>query len=465
MTATPPRIVVLGGGIAGLGAAWECHRRGLAATVLERQDRAGGVIRTDRVATADGVFVLDAGPDAFLISKPGARDLCDELGLTSQLIAMEAPRGAYVLRDDTLHALPEGGAFGVATRVVPFLRSTLLSPLGKLRVAVEPVLPARTTADDESTGDFFRRRFGREFAIRVAQPLLGGIHAGDLDRLSAAAVVPQLVAVERAGKSVLLSLRAQGRRRVEGGPFRSFRQGMTALVDALVQQLPPDTVRVGTEVVSVARVDGAWRVNTSRGSSLEADILLMAAPAPVVASWLAPISADASGLAAGVRYVSSAGVLAAYRSTDIARPLRGSGYVSTPEARGERLLATSWLTGKWAGRAPAGFTILRGFYGGACDQAALASTDEALAADAHASWARRFGVGAPAVLSRVVRWERCSPQHDVGHMARVGALDAALQSLGGLGVAGSGFRAIGIPDVISDARAEVRRLLDAWRAR
>jgi oxygen-dependent protoporphyrinogen oxidase len=465
MTDTPPRIVVLGGGIAGLSAAWECHRLGLAATVLERQERVGGVIRTDRVATADGEFILDAGPDAFLVSKTGARDLCRELGLTPQLIAMESPRGAYVLRDDALHALPEGGAFGVATRVMPFIRSTLLSPGGKLRVALEPVVPSRRAADDESTGAFFRRRFGREFATRVAQPLLGGIHAGDLDRLSALAVVPQLVAVERAGRSVLLNLRAQGRRAVEGGPFRSFQHGMSTLVDELVRRLPADTLRVGEDALDISRVDGAWRVQTARGLSVGADILLLAAPAPVVSRWLDPIATDAAALAAGVRYVSSAGILAAYRTADIARPLRGSGYVSTPQRGGERLLATSWLTGKWAGRAPAGFTILRGFYGGAHDEAVLAWTDEALEADARASWSRRFGIADAPVLSRVVRWHLGSPQHEVGHVERVRAIDAALRRVGGLGVAGSGFRAIGIPDVISDARGEMRRLLDEWRAR
>ncbi len=461
MTARPPRVLVLGGGIAGLSAAWECHRQGIASAVLEATDRPGGVIRTD----VAGDIVLDAGPDAFLVTKPGAIGLCRELGIDDQLIPMSPPRGAYVLRDDALHALPEGGAFGIATRPGPFLRSTLLSPAGKLRIALEPLIPRRRNGDDESAGTFFRRRFGREAAARIAQPLLGGIHAGDLDTLSADAVLPQLVAVEKAGGSVLLALRRQGRRTVDGGAFRSFRRGMTTLVDALAAALPPDTIRLRRAVTHIARHDDAWQVTCSDGSRETADVLVLAAPAFVTADWLGSVDEAASACAAGIRYVSSAGVLAVYDSTRVARPLRGSGYVSTPQPGREPLLATSWLSHKWQGRAPDGFTVLRGFFGGALDEDVLAQSDAALTRLAEASWARRFGVEGAPVLSRVVRWTRCSPQHEVGHAARVARIDAALAAQPFIGVCGSGFRAVGIPDVISDARAATRTLLDRWRKR
>lgn len=456
-----PRVVVLGAGIAGLSAAWECHRQGLAAAVIEPQPRAGGVIRTDVVRE----FVLDTGPDSFLVSKPGGIELCRELGIAGQLIAMKQPRGAYVLRDGRLHALPEGGAFGIATRPGPFLGSTLLSPLGKLRVALEPLRPARRTADDESAAAFFRRRFGNEATRRIAQPLLGGIHAGDLDRLSADAVLPQLVQAERAGRSILLALRAQGRRATEGGAFRSFPCGMATLVEALVAQLPAGTVRLGTAATSIAPARSGWDVLTSDGDRLSADVLLLAAPAPVVAEWLRAVQPAAAALVAGIRYVSSAGVLAVYRDTQVSRPLRGSGYVSTPEPGREPLLATSWLTGKWEGRAPSGYTVLRGFFGGAFDEGILDSTDDELVNRAHTAWSGRFGIAGQPELTRVVRWHRGSPQHEVGHAARVQRIEALLAPLPPVGVAGSGFRAVGIPDVVTDARLAMRALLDRWRAR
>jgi oxygen-dependent protoporphyrinogen oxidase len=459
MSTVLPRVLILGGGIAGLAAAWECHRQGVPCQVLEAQPQAGGVIRTE----VSGAYVLDTGPDAFLATKPGGITLCRELGIEAELIAMTPPRGASILRGDTLHPLPEGGAFGIATRPGPFLRSTLLSPLGKLRVALEPFVPRRRSDADESAGAFFRRRFGAEAAQRIAQPLLGGIHAGDLDRLSAESVLPQLIAVERQGGSVLLALRRQARRAAAGGAFRSFPQGMARLVAALTAALPPGTVRLGTSAERVDREGGTWHVRTSAGT-MEADLLVLAAPAPVVGGWLRAVAPTAADHAAAIRYVSSAAVLAVYADAQIARPMPGSGYVSTPGASRDPLLATSWLSSKWAGRAPAGHTVLRGFFGGAFDEAALSRSDDELVDLAHATWVRRFGVvGAPA-LTRVDRWHRSSPQHEVGHAARVGAIDEALAALPPVAVCGSGFRAIGIPDVVSDARATVSRLLQRWRA-
>lgn len=461
MTTAAPRVVVLGAGIAGLSAAWECHRQGLGALLLETQPRAGGVIRTDIV---DDV-VLDAGPDAFLVSKPGAMTLCRELGIEGQLIPMSPPRGAYVLRDDRLHALPEGGAFGIATRPGPFIRSTLLSPAGKVRVALEPFVPRRREGGDESAGAFFRRRFGVEAAERIAQPLLGGIHAGDLDHLSVEAVLPQLASVERAGRSVLLALRRQGQRATEGGAFRSFPRGLGTLVDALVAALPPGTLRLGVGARAISPTATGWCVETTDGGAVEADLLLLAAPAPVVAGWLAPVAAEAARLIAGIRCVSSAGVLAVYPRSAIARPMQGSGYVSTPGPGREPLLATSWLSNKWAGRAAVDRVVLRGFFGGAFDEGALARSDDELVSLAHRTWERRFGVGADPVLTRVVRWTRMSPQHEVGHGERVRHIESALAALPPMAVSGSGFRAVGIPDVASDARTAMRTLLDRWRAR
>ena len=197
---------------------------------------------------------------------------------------------------------------------------------------------------------------------------------------------------------------------------------------------------------------------------MSADLLVLALPAHVVSTLLRDVVPVASDLAGGIRYVSSAGVLAVYRDTQVARPMRGSGYVSTPEPGRDPLLATSWLSSKWEGRAPSGYTVLRGFFGGAFDEGVLERSDAELLALAQASWARRFGVAGPPVLSRVVRWTRSSPQHEVGHAARVQRIEAALATSPPVALCGSGFRAVGIPDVVSDARAAVATLLGRWRA-
>lgn len=458
-----PLIVIVGGGIAGLSAAWECHRRQVPVTVvLEATERVGGVIQTMRVDD----FVLDAGPDCFLVTKPGAIGLCRELGLADALIPMRTPRGAFVLRNGRLHRLPEGGAFGLPLHAGPLLRSTLLSPAGKLRLALEPLIPCRSgAAGDESAAIFFRRRFGREVEERIAQPLLGGIHAGDLRTLSARAVMPQLVAMEDAGRSVLRGLRGQHRRTPPGGAFRSFRDGVSVLVDTLVACLPSGTVRTGHRATGVTPHGPGWTIQLDGCDQLAADMLVLATPAPVTGALLSACRPAVADLCRGMRAVSTATVLMAYRSAQITHPLAGSGYVTAAGATREPLIATSWLTGKWDGRAPRGHTLLRGFFGGALDEAVLQQSDAELAATAHVSWTRQFGIAGEPVLARVFRWDRSSPQHIVGHLERVRAVERLLAEGPPVAVVGSGFRAIGIPDVISDARSVMAGLLDRWQPR
>jgi oxygen-dependent protoporphyrinogen oxidase len=459
-----PRIVIVGGGMAGLAAAWECHRRGLACTVFEADDAAGGVVRSVR----EGDLVLDGGPDAFLATKQGATTLCRELGLERELIEMLPPRGAFIHAAGRFHPLPEGGAFGVPVQARAFLTSRLLSWRGKLRVACEPLVSRTTWRDghDESAATFFRRRFGAELTSRVAQPLLGGIHAGRLDDLSARAVVPQLVAMEAGGHSVWLALRRGSGRPLPGGAFRSLATGMGRLPEALVDALPRGTVRTGTPVAQLAvRDGGGLSVQPAHGEAVDADIVLLAAPAWRLSPLLGPMLPPAASLCAAVPYVSSATVLLAYPETAFPAPLRGSGYLMADRDTGDPVMAVTWVTGKWPHRAAPGTTLIRAFFGGAGHEAVLAQDDGALGALAHAHMARWWRAGAEPRLSRVFRWHRSSPQHVVGHLDRVRELQGLLDGLPGVGVAGSGFRAVGIPDVVADARAEMSRLIERWQQR
>jgi oxygen-dependent protoporphyrinogen oxidase len=459
----PPRIVIVGGGMAGLAAAWECHQRGLPCTVLEASARAGGVVQSTRT---EGL-VLDGGPDAFLATKPGATTLCRELGLEGELIEMLPPRGAFIQAGGRFHPLPEGGAFGVPANARAFLTSHLLSWKGKLRVALEPLLPKATwpSGHDESAAAFFERRFGVELTHRIAQPLLGGIHAGRLEDLSARAVLPQLVAMEAAGRSVWLTLRREGSRPRPGGAFRSFATGMGRLPEALVDALPSGTVRTRSQAAGLAFTDGTFRVTVDAGAVLAADIVLMAVPAWRMPALLRPLLPAAADLCAAVPYVSSATALLAYRSDAFPAPLRGSGYLMADRSVDDPVMAVTWVTGKWPHRAAPGTTLIRVFFGGAGHEAILAEDDATLTSLAHGHLRRWWQAGAEPRLARVFRWPHSSPQHVVGHLARVHAVQMQLDGLPGLGVAGSGFRAVGIPDVVADARAEMRRLIERWQQR
>lgn len=459
----PPRIVIVGGGMAGLAAAWECHRRGLPCTVLEADSRAGGVVQSTRTHG----LVLDGGPDAFLATKPGATTLCHELGLDAELIDMLPPRGAFIRAGGRFHPLPEGGAFGVPVSARAFVSSKLLSWGGKMRVALEPLLPkaAWPPGHDESAAAFFHRRFGGELTGRIAQPLLGGIHAGRLDELSARAVLPQLVAIEAAGRSVWLTLRREGGRPRPGGAFRSFATGMGRLPEALVEALPTGTVRTDVPVTSLTSTEGTFVVTVEDGTALPADVVLLAVPAWRMAPLVGPLLPAAAEICAAVPYVSSATALLAYPSSAFPAPLRGSGYLIAERTVDDPVMAVTWVTGKWPHRAAPDTTLIRVFFGGAGHEAILAEGDAALASLAHAHLRRLWQAGVEPRLARVFRWPRSSPQHVVGHPARVRALQAQLDQLPGLGVAGSGFRAVGIPDVVADARAEMARLIARWQQR
>ena len=192
-------VAIVGGGIAGLAAAFELQRRGLTAQVFEASNRPGGVILSDRF---DG-WVVDGGPDALLVQKPAAVALARELGLGDRLHPTLTPRTSYVLRDDRLYPIVEGSFLGFPLSATALAKSNLFTLAGKLRMALEVAVPRRTSTGDESIGAFVRRRFGEEAADYLADPLLAGIHAGDKDRLSVQALFPRLVEAERQSGSVI----------------------------------------------------------------------------------------------------------------------------------------------------------------------------------------------------------------------------------------------------------------------
>lgn len=450
--------------MAGLAAAWACHRRGLTSVVLEATERVGGIVST----VHSGGLVLDGGPDAFLATKPGAMTLCRELGLERDLVPMSSPRGAFILSEGRFHRLPEGGAFGVPVSARAFATSRLLSWRGKLRVAMEPFVRRAPwpVSHDESARAFFARRFGTEAAERIAQPLLGGIHAGRLETLSARAVLPALVDIEASGRSVWLTLRRQAGHPQPGGVFRSFLDGMGRLPAALAAALPQETIRTQATATGLARTpDGAWAVQVGDHGSHVGDIVLLAVPAWRAASLLVGCAPRAARLCDEVPYVSSATVLLAYDSGAVATRLHGSGYVIARRVSGDPVMAVTWVTSKWPGRAAPGTTLIRAFFGGEGHEAALAADDGQLVSLAHHHMERWWGVRAAPRVSHTFRWSRGSPQHVVGHPARMRQLQETLDSLGAVGVAGSGFRVVGIPDVVSDARAEMDRLITQWQQR
>jgi oxygen-dependent protoporphyrinogen oxidase len=443
----PCDALVVGGGITGLAAAYELTQRGASALVLEAADRPGGLILTEHV---DG-FTIEAGPDSMLAQKPAAIQLCEELGLGPRLITTRQPRTAFVLKHGILHALPSPSVLGIPMTWRGLAHYDLLTRSERLRLALEALVPARPQAD-ESVGAFFRRRFGSASVPLIAEPLLAGIHAGDIEALSIRSLFPRFADAEARRGSVLRTFRRTHGPAPRDGPFRSLSSGMGDLVTALVRRLPANRLVLGAPAAELVRDGEDWIVRTSSGQ-FAARTLVLAVPARAAAALLGPLDPAAADLCRGVPYVSTASVALAWPRATVSHPLQGSGFVVARESNDVRITACTWVSSKWDGRAPAGHVLLRAFLGGFHDPAAVELSDDELTETACRDIGRVLGVTGPPLFSRVYRWIDAGAQHNVGQLARMARLEERLTALPGLFVAGSGFRSVGIPDCVADGRA------------
>jgi protoporphyrinogen/coproporphyrinogen III oxidase len=476
-----PRIAILGGGISGLSAAFRLlelstkSEAPLEVTLLERGPRLGGTLCTIH----EQGFIAEAGADSFLTEKPWALDLARRLGLESELIGTRAEfRRTYVVRAGALVQIPDGFSLLAPTRMLPMLRSPLLSPLGKLRVMIEPLIPRRRGNSDESLASFVTRRLGREVLERIAQPLAGGIYTADPERLSLYATLPRFADMEARYGSVIRGLRAAARAHdakfgksdrsgassgtsgARWSLFASLRGGIGTLVDALAQRLG-ETVRRDAEVVALERIGGGstterkprWRVVMADGSALEAHAVICTLPAYRAAPLFereAPALARALGT---IGYASAAVVNLAYRESDFPRAPRSFGFV-VPAIERRGIIAGSFTSLKFAGRAPAGTILVRGFVGGAMQSELMALDDAAMAAVVREEFQALLGVDTAPLWAQVNRWPDSMPQYAVGHHGRVAEIEGAAAALPGLELAGAALRGVGIPDcVLSGERA------------
>jgi oxygen-dependent protoporphyrinogen oxidase len=444
-------VAIVGSGISGLAAAYELQRRGLNVRVLEADSRPGGVITTERFDE----WVIDGGPDSILVQKPAGVALCRELGIAGRLVSTLTPRTAYILRDGRLHRIAEGSFLGFPLDIRSLARSSVFTIGGRLRMACEALLPRGGGEGDESVGTFVRRRFGQEAVDYLAEPLLAGIHAGSVDRLSTQALFPRLLEAERQSGSVIRAFRAMRARPAPQGAFVSLPGGTGELVDALIRALAPGTVSFNMRVGDVHR-HTHYRAETSAGP-VDARAIILAVPAYAAASLLRPFDTTIAALAEAIPYASTATVALGYHRDQIAHPMAGSGFV-VPRVERSPLLAATWVTSKWPHRAPDGHVLLRGFLGGGRDPRRLDGDDETLVDLVVDELRMLMGITGAPLFTRLFRWTRQSPQYEVGHLQRVASIDRQLGAIPGMFVTGSGFRAIGIPDCIADGRDTATRV-------
>lgn len=470
------RIIIVGGGISGLAAA---HRLGELAReknidieilLLEAAGRLGGCIATER---ADG-FLLEAGPDSFITEKPWALELCERLGLGSQLISTNpSHQNVSIVHRGRLYPLPQGFFLLAPTRLWPFIRTPLFSWRGKFRIACEPFIGKLDSSGDESLASFVRRRFGQELLERVAQPLVAGIYGADPEKLSLAATMPRFLEMERARGSVILAMRAEARRRSHAqragsgarwGLFVTLRDGMQGLVDALAGRLPPGAVGLRTRVTGLDW-DGAekrWTVSAENGEKFEAAAVILALPAHASADLLSAQSAELARELKAVPYSSMATVSLAYREEEIPRPIDAFGLV-VPSIEGRGIVACTFSSVKYEGRVPSGKLLLRAFVGGALQPKLWDQDDLSLEKSVREELKALLGITAKPLLCRIHRHPYSMPQYEVGHLERVRRIETLAASVPAIELAGNAYRGVGMADCVHSGEEAAERLLTRLR--
>lgn len=443
-------VAIIGGGISGLTAARTLCRNDLNVRLFEREQRCGGVVRTDRV----GEFVIDVGPDTLLTHKPAAISLVRELGLAGGLVDPLPHRSTYVLRQRSLRTLPETSAMGLPTNWQTLATASAFSWRGKLRMAAEVLLPARPAPSDESISSFVRRRFGHEAVRYVAEPLLAGFHRGDASRLSLRALFPFLADAEKRHGSVARAWRTI-QLRPGGTGSQSLRNGLGGFVAELSAQLPDGVATTRSEVTAIERDGHGFRLQLADGEVATARTVVLATPAHVTSKLVSDVDSKLAALCAEIRYVSAVNVALGYARDAVANSLEGSGFV-VPASERRRIRSVSWMSSKWPGRAPAGSVLLRVSLGRAAETFEL--SDRTLIDWAHEDLRDLLGLSAPPLLARVYRLPLAMPQLEVGHLDRMAAIDRRLSVLPGLFITASGFRGVGLPDCIKDAQSVAERV-------
>ena len=469
------RVAVIGGGIAGLSAAHRIHEldESVEVVLLESLDHLGGAIQT---VQRDG-FLVEQGPDMLATKDPWGLDLCRRLGCEADLIKTEDQfRRAFVARGNRLYPVPAGFTLLSPSQLLPLIRTRLLSPLGKLRALREYWVRVRRETTDESLADFTRRRLGNEVFERIVQPLVGGIYTADPQKLSMQATLPQFVAMEQNHGGLIRGARQGKKTAAEQGSesgarygmFVALRDGLHGIVQRLVEKLPEKSVQLNATVDQITpTVDNRWEITAAEESVANQlsnifDGVVVATPVHVAARLLRNTNTTLSDQLGGIESASSAVVINGFRREDISHPLDGFGFV-VPAREKRTILACSFSSVKFAGRAPAGKVLLRTFVGGACQPEMLEKSDEEIQLSVQKELQDLIGVKGKPIFEQVIRWNRAMPQYHLGHLQRVDEIEQLVVRHSGLELAGNGLHGVGIPQCIHSGESAAERLFNSWK--
>jgi len=457
------KVVIIGGGIAGLTAAYYLQKHireqqlPIETLLIEASGRLGGKIQTVR---RDG-FVIERGPDSFLERKTSAARLAKEVGLGDELVN-NATGKSYVLVNDKLHGIPSGSMMGIPTQVTPFVISGLFSPLGKLRAGFDFILPRSKAVSDQSLGQFFRRRLGNEVVENLIEPLLSGIYAGDIDKMSLMATFPQFYQVEQKHGSIVRGMRTLAPKTPPGagkkkGIFLTLEAGLESLVEAVEEHLEAGTVMKSTRVEKISKTEQGYQIMLSNGKEIEADAVIIATPhkmLPMLFSQYREFQPFRN-----IPSTSVANVALSFSEDAIQKDIDGTGFVVSRNSD-FTITACTWTHKKWPHTTPKGKVLLRCYVGRPGDEEIVAQSDEEIIKAILKDLKKTMDIDAEPEFTVVSRWKEAMPQYTVGHKERMANLYEFMErELPGVYLAGSSYAGAGIPDCIDQAEAVVEKIL------
>ncbi len=463
-------VIIVGGGISGLSAAYYLSKadQDIEITLLESKPKLGGVIET----FSRSGFLMEGGPDAFISEKPAALELIKELGIEKSVIGTNPDfRRSFIYKKGKLIQVPEGLYLMAPSQVGTFALSPLLSWKTKLRMALEIFIPPKKDTDDESVASFVRRRLGRGALERIAQPMIGGIYTADPENLSLKTTMPQFLEMEKKYGSVIKALVARRRSRQKNtaqsisGPryslFLSLKDGLGSFIKTLEKELNQVNFKFSSSVSSLKQ-NREWEVGLDSGESLRADAIILAVSAPQASKILSSVSPNINRDLNQIPYESVATVNMVFNRKDIPYPLNGFGFV-VPTADKRKLVACSFSSIKYTGRAPENKVLLRAFVGGALHREMYELSDSDMAVMVRSELEHYLGVKKEPLFSLISRYPEAMPQYHVGHLELVDRIQSQLQNFPGLFLAGNAYSGIGLPDCVKRAKAQTDAALKFFK--
>ncbi|GHH98538.1 protoporphyrinogen oxidase [Neobacillus kokaensis] len=461
------KVVIIGGGAAGLTAAYYLQKEVLEKNLsieiqlIEASHRLGGKMQT---VVRDG-FTIERGPDSFLARKTSMIRLAREVGMDDKLVHNSTGK-SYVLVNERLYSMPGGSIMGIPTEIRPFITTNLFSIPGKLRAAADFILPRSKSGKDQSLGEFFRRRLGDEVVDNLIEPLLSGIYAGDIDQMSLMATFPQFYEVEQQYRSLIIGMKKTKspkpsqpiNQNKSQGAFLTFKTGLQSFAEAIEAKLDPHMILKGHRVKKISRVFEKYEIYLNNGETIVADSIIAATPHNVTQAMFSdyaffdPLKSVPS--------TSVATVSLAFPEAAIKNDINGTGFVVSRRSD-YSITACTWTHKKWIHSAPKGKVLLRCYVGRAGDETIVDLSDDQIIKIVLDDLKKTMDITMNPDFTVVSRWKNAMPQYTVGHKTRLANILEHLKiELPGVFLAGASYGGVGVPDCIDQGEAAVQNVLN-----